>query len=458
MTKQSDHTFNLLGAGLAGSLMSVYLAQQGYPVKVFERRPDMREGSSAGGRSINLALSARGIRALRETNMLDEIMPLAIPMYGRMMHSLDGKLTFQPYSHDPEECIYSISRAELNMRLMNRAESLRTVDFRFEVRSEDLDLRTGEVHLRDEKSGERFIAPGARSIASDGAFSGVRYAMQKMSRFDFSQQYLDHGYKELTIPPNAEGDFAMEPHALHIWPRGEYMMIALPNPDRSFTCTLFFPFEGPTSFASLDDEPKVMAFFQEQFGDAVPLMPTLLEDYFTNPTSSLVTIRCWPWCLHDQVALLGDSAHAIVPFFGQGMNAAFEDCTVMAQMVEQHGPDWKRVFEAYQQERKANADAIADMALENYIEMRDKVADQQFLFRKAVEHHLEQHLDSYRSRYEWVSFSTIPYAEAYRRGEINQQILQELTRGIERPEAVDVQQAERLVAAQYGVSRVGQQA
>ena len=447
----STESLNIFGAGLAGSLMSVYLAQKGVPVEVFERRPDMRQGSTAGGRSINLALSARGMRALRETGMLDEIMPLAIPMYGRMMHSLDGALTFQPYSHDPEECIYSISRAELNMRLMNRAEALRTVTFHFETRSEDVDLRSGAVHLRHEPSGKRFIAPGSRSIASDGAFSGVRYAMQKLPRFNFSQQYLDHGYKELTIPPNAEGDFAMDPHALHIWPRGEYMMIALPNPDRSFTCTLFFPFAGPTSFETLDDEAKVLAFFQEQFGDAVPLMPTLLEDYFANPTSSLVTIRCWPWCLDDRIALLGDSAHAIVPFFGQGMNAAFEDCTIMAQMIERYGPDWDKVFDAYQQERKPNADAIADMALENYIEMRDRVADKQFLFRKAVEHHLEQQLDSYRSRYELVSFSTMPYADAYRQGEVNQQILAELTRGLDRPDAVDVQRAAELVRREQGI-------
>ena len=444
-----SQSIHLIGAGLAGSLMSVYLAQKGFQVKVYERRPDLRQQSYAGGRSINLALSARGMRALQETDMLDEIMPLALPMYGRMLHSREGELTFQPYSHDPQECIYSISRAELNRRLMDKAETYPGVEFHFRYRSEDVDVEQGHVHLRHEDSGERLTLSGAPAIATDGAFSGVRYAMQRMPRFNFSQQYLNHGYKELTIPPTAEGEFAMQPDALHIWPRGEYMMIALPNPDKTFTCTLFFPYEGENSFASLDSEEKVMAFFQAEFGDAVPLMPQLLADYFQNPTASLVTIRCWPWCLDDKVALLGDSSHAIVPFFGQGMNAAFEDCTVMAQMIEQHGPDYQAAFDAYQRERKPNADAIADMALENYVEMRDTVADPEFLFRKAVEHHLEQHLDAYRSRYELVSFTTVPYAEAYRRGEVNQAILQKLTQGINAPEAVDMAQAQALIEAHY---------
>ncbi len=443
-------TINVIGAGLAGSLMSLYLAQRGLRVQVYERRSDIRKMPKAKGRSINLALSARGMRALRETDMLDEIMPQAIPMYGRMMHGLSGELTFQPYSHDPEECIYSISRGGLNQCLMNRAETHPGVNFRFHARSERVDPESGEIWLRDEQTGESFAAQGARSIAADGAFSGVRYDTQKRPRFDFSQQYLDHGYKELSIPPTPEGEFAMDPHALHIWPRGQFMMIALPNPDHSFTCTLFFPFEGPVSFESLKDEAAVLDFFEKQFPDAVPLMPHLLQEYFTNPTASMVTIRCWPWCIDDQIALLGDSAHAIVPFFGQGMNAAFEDCTIMDRMIERYAPEWDEVFEAYQRERKPNAEAIANMALENYIEMRDKVADPEFLFRKAVEHQLEHHLERYRSRYELVSFTTVPYAEAYQRGQINQQILTQLMEGLDRPEEVDIAQASRLVDAYYG--------
>ncbi|MDP5168873.1 MAG: FAD-dependent monooxygenase [Bacteroidia bacterium] len=435
---------NIVGAGLAGSLMSVYLAQKGMRVKVYERRPDMRKKDIGGGRSINLAMSARAIKALTETGLIDEIMTLAIPMYGREMHSKTGQLTFQPYSHDPKECIYSVSRAELNMRLMNKAEALELVDFQFETICEEINPKTGAVTLRNLDTDTLFQAQGSRTIATDGAFSSVRYAMQKMPRFDFSQQYLSHGYKELTIPPLPDGSFRMKREALHIWPRGEYMMIALPNPDGSFTCTLFFPFEGKTSFDSLDTEAKVLAFFEDQFPDAVPLMPTLLEDYFTNPTSSLVTIRCWPWVLEDKIAILGDAAHAIVPFFGQGMNAAFEDCTILSRCLDEQGLDWMAAFEAFQQERKPNADAIANMALENYIEMRDTTADPEFLFRKAVEHYLEQHLESYRSRYELVSFTTVPYAEAYRRGQVNQGILKELMKGISRPEEVDLALAERL--------------
>ena len=444
----SDATpsFNLIGAGLAGSLMALYLARKGYQVHVFERRPDMRLGPTEGGRSINLALSARGMHALRETGLLDEIMTLALPMYGRMMHDIEGGLTYQPYSHDPKECIYSVSRAELNIRLMNHSEAHERVQFFFDHRCEDVDLETGAIRLRHLPTGAEVWAPGRHTIATDGAFSAVRYAMQKTPRFNFSQEYLDHGYKELTIPPTAEGGFALDPKALHIWPRGQYMMIALPNPDRTFTCTLFFPFEGPVSFAALDTELKVVTFFAQQFPDAVPLMPTLLEDYFHNPTGSLVTIRCAPWILGDRIALLGDAAHAIVPFFGQGMNAAFEDCTALSDCIDQYAPDWGQVFQQYQQQRKANSDAIATMALENYIEMRDKVADEEFLFRKAVEHHLEAHLDSYRSRYELVSFTRVPYAEALRRGQENQRILRELTRGLASPQEVDLAEAARLVA------------
>lgn len=440
-----DH-INIIGAGLAGSLMSVYLAQKGYTVKVYERRPDMRKNDIGGGRSINLAMSARAIRALTETGLIDEIMPLTIPMYGREIHAKDGTLTFQPYSHNPEECIYSVSRAELNMRLMNKAEALEKVEFQFNTICEEVDLKDGAVTLRNMDTQTIFEAPGKRTIASDGAFSAVRYAMQKIPRFNFSQQYLTHGYKELTIPPAEDGGFRMKREALHIWPRGEYMMIALPNPDGSFTCTLFFPYEGEISFESLDTEEKVQAFFEEQFGDAVPLIPNLAKEYFKNPTGSLITVRCWPWVLDDKIALLGDSSHAIVPFFGQGMNAAFEDCTILAGMLDEHGDNWKQAFDAYQHERKPNADAIADMALENYIEMRDSTADPEFLFRKAVEHHLEQHLDTYRSRYELVSFSTIPYADAYRRGEQNLDMLSSLMKGLDSPEEVNIDAARRLVA------------
>ncbi len=448
-------SINIIGAGLAGSMLSVYLAKKGFRVKVYERRADMRKQLVDRGRSINLAMSARAIKALSETDMLDDIMPLAIPMFGREIHAKDGRIRFQAYSHDPKECIYSISRAELNMRLMNKAESLELVDFQFDTICEEVDLNSGVVILRNMASDTRFRAPGELTIASDGAYSAVRYAMQKMPRFNYSQEHLSHGYKELTIPPGPGGSFQMKKEALHIWPRGEYMMIALPNPDGSFTCTLFFPLEGPDSFETLNTPARVRTFFEAQFPDATPLFHDLETEFFSHPVGSLVTVRCWPWVLDDKIALLGDSAHAIVPFFGQGMNAGFEDATVLAGLIDEHGPEWETVLAKFQEARKPNADAIADMALENYTEMRDKTADPAFLFRKSVEHHLEQHLDNYRSRYELVSFSTIPYAEAYRRGQVNLEILAQLMQGLDRPEEVDLDLARRLVAERLGAVATG---
>ncbi|GAB4408394.1 MAG: NAD(P)/FAD-dependent oxidoreductase [Bacteroidia bacterium] len=447
MEHSANPDFNIIGAGLAGSLMAIYLAQKGYRVQVFERRADMRKGRAEAGRSINLALSARGIHALRETGLLDEVMAQAIPMYGRMIHDPEGGLTFQRYSKDPQECIYSVSRAGLNISLMNRAEAMEGVSFAFGHRCENIDTDTGTIRLTDMTTGREFDAPGLRTIACDGAFSAVRYALQRTPRFNLSQSYLDHGYKELTIPPDAAGGFQIEPHALHIWPRGQFMMIALPNPDHSFTCTLFAPYGGETGFDALQSPEAVGAFFERYFPDAVPLIPDLLTDFFANPTGSLLTIRCAPWVLGDRIALLGDAAHAIVPFFGQGMNAGFEDCTVLSECIDCHAPDWQQVFAAYQQSRKHNADAIADMALENYIEMRDTVADEAFLFRKQVEHAIEQQLEGYRSRYEMVSFTRIPYAEAYRRGEINQRILARLLDGLDHVEDLDLQLAQALIHA-----------
>ncbi|WNJ18639.1 NAD(P)/FAD-dependent oxidoreductase [Pontibacter sp. G13] len=441
-------TFNLVGAGLAGSLMTVYLAQKGHEVHVFERRPDMRKNTLDGGRSINLALSARGIKALEETGLLEDIMEISIPMYGRIMHGKEGTITHQSYSNDGKSCIYSVSRAELNMRLMTLAESHENVHFQFDVAADDVNLKTGEITLKNLQDGSTFQAPGERTIAADGAFSAVRYAMQKMPRFDFSQDYLAHGYKELTIPAGPNGEFQLDKNALHIWPRGHFMMIALPNMDGSFTCTLFFPFEGPQSFDALNTREEVQAFFEAEFPDAIPLMPTLLDDYFENPTSSLVTIRCYPWILADKIALLGDASHAIVPFFGQGMNAAFEDCTVMAACVDQGNDDWKAIFEDYQKQRKVHADAIANMALENFIEMRDKTADEDFLFRKKVEHVIGRNIDAYKSRYELVSFSTIPYADAYRQGERNMEILAELMENLDHPDDVDIERAKHMIVEQ----------
>ncbi|MEM6264955.1 MAG: NAD(P)/FAD-dependent oxidoreductase [Bacteroidota bacterium] len=444
MSSNATPPIHLAGAGLAGSLLALLLAQQGHEVEVYERRPDMRKAEISAGRSINLALSVRGMYALEMAGLKEEVMKLAIPMPGRMMHAVDGDLTFQPYSNDPENAIYSVSRGLLNQLLMDHAEASARVRIHFQHRIEEVDFNTGDLKVKNLQTGGIEDKNGI-ILACDGAFSAVRYAMQKTPRFDFSQSYLNHGYKELSIPPAADGSHRMDPNALHIWPRGGYMLIALPNLDGSFTCTLFFPYEGEESFDSLQTPEQVQAFFERVFPDTLPLMPELLQDYQENPTASLVTIRCYPWVWEDKVALLGDASHAIVPFFGQGMNAAFEDCAVFMECLRDHGPGWGEVFQAYQEARKPNADAIADMALENYIEMRDKVADERFLFRKQVEHHLESHHEAYKSRYELVSFSRVPYAEAYHRGIINQQILDRLTEGKSKVSEIDLEQAGTLI-------------
>ncbi len=450
--KQQESPINLIGAGLAGSLLSVLLAQRGYEVHVFERRADMRRARVDAGRSINLALSARGMHALGQAGMLDSIMAVAIPMYGRMMHDEGGDLTFQPYSKDRANCIYSVSRADLNIRLMNMTEPHPRVSYRFNCMAESIYAGSGAARLRDLVSGESFEAPGRVTLACDGAYSAVRYDLQKMPRFNLSQEHLDYGYKELSIPPDANGDFRMDPNALHIWPRGNFMMIALPNRDASFTCTLFMPFAGAEGFERLDSRQAVQAFFAAKFPDAVPLMPELATDFFENPTGSLVTIRCFPWSSGGDVLLLGDAAHAIVPFFGQGMNAAFEDCSVLLDCIDEQGPEWRAVFEAFQARRKPDADAIAAMALENFIEMRDLVGDAAFLQRKQLEHALERHFPQYKSRYEMVSFSRIPYAEAYRRGEINRRILDELLRQQVSAANPDWALAESLIRTHYPVA------
>jgi kynurenine 3-monooxygenase len=323
----------VVGAGLVGSLLAIYLAKRGEKVQVFERRPDMRKANISAGRSINLALSDRGLKALRGVGIEQEIRDISIPMHGRMVHGTDGSTNFQPYGKEGQY-ILSVSRGELNRKLMSLAESHSEVSFHFDHRCTGVDLDSATCNFIDEGTGKETTVAADRIFGTDGAFSAVRGRMQVNDRFNYSQQYLEHGYKELTIPPTADGGFRMDCNSLHIWPRGNYMLIALPNLDGSFTCTLFFPFEGPTSFASLQTPQQVETFFNEVFPDAVPHMPTLAEDYFANPTASLVIIRCSPWNYGEKALLLGDAAHAIVPFYGQGMNAGFEDCTVFEELAQ----------------------------------------------------------------------------------------------------------------------------
>jgi kynurenine 3-monooxygenase len=411
----------ICGAGLAGALQACYLGKLGYRVTLYERRGDPRQAGYMGGRSINLALSARGLWGLEGIGLKDEILTHAIPMRGRIMHKAEQKprLIFQPYSKNPADAINSISRGGLNLALLNAAAKLDNVTLVFNQRCTDVDVERCTATFVDDSGGVRgntTSPPADLIIGADGAFSAVRTALQKTDRFDYDQRFLGHGYKELHIPPAASGDFALNPNALHIWPRGSAMMIALPNPDQSFTCTLFWPFEGEHSFANLNSPAQVEDFFHRQYPDAVPLMPTLAQDFMANPVGSLVTVRCWPWSRYSArgtVVLVGDAAHAIVPFYGQGMNAAFEDVRVLAETLEAKGGDIRAAVDEYQRIRKPNADAIADMALENFVEMRDKVGSRAFLWKKRFEHAVEWLMPWwFRSRYELVSFSTVPYTRA----------------------------------------------
>src|SRR5256886_10610924 len=423
--------FVLIGSGLAGGLLAAYLGRRGHEVDLYERRADPREANIVGGRSINLAISTRGIHALEKLGIADEALQHAIPMRGRMIHDKSGDMHFAPYDVDPKNCINSIGRAGLNTTVIEAAQRYPNVHVHFNHKCTDVDLETATAHLVD-SSVEAGVSParaipahGDAVVGVDGAFSAVRQSMQmQINRFEYDESYLAHGYKELTIPPGPDGSWPMEKNALHIWPRKSFMMIALPNPDGSFTCTLFWEFEGPRSFATTKTDENVRRFFDEEFPDAVPLMPNLLDDFRNNPTGSLFTIRCAPWFYKDKVALVGDAAHAVVPFYGQGMNAAFEDCVVLDECLAEFPEDRHRAFARYFERRKANADALADLALENFIEMRDKTASKTFRAKKKLDHFLEAALPGiYLPLYTMVTFTRIPYAQAKRRTRVQDVIV-----------------------------------
>jgi kynurenine 3-monooxygenase len=425
--------FILIGSGLAGGLLAAYLGRRGYDVDLYERRGDPREGNMVGGRSINLALSTRGIHALQQIGIADEVLKHAIPMRGRMIHEKSGALHFAPYDVDPNKHINSIGRAALNTTVIEAAQRYPNVRVQFNHKCTAVDLDSATAQF--ETTSGNVNASGNAVIGVDGAFSAVRQSMQlkidppkdgfaAANNFQYDESYLAHGYKELTIPPGPDGSWQMEKFFLHIWPRKSFMMIALPNPDGSFTCTLFWEFEGPRSFGTTKTDDEVRRFFDEEFPDAVPLMPNLLEDFRTNPTGSLVTIRCAPWFYRDKVCLVGDAAHAVVPFYGQGMNAAFEDCVVLDECLAEFPEDRHRAFTEYFQRRKVNADALADLALGNFIEMRDKTASKTFRFKKKLDHFLEATLPGvYLPLYTMVTFTRIPYAEAKRRARIQDAIV-----------------------------------
>lgn len=400
--------------------MAVYLARRGHRVTLYESRHDPRAEGYRGGRSINLALSARGLDALARVGLADRVLEEGIRMPGRMLHDREGKQVFQPYSANPRDAINSVSRGGLNIQLLDAAEAMDNVTIRFDRKCVDCDPGEGgggpAVSL-ESSAGKTYTDAADLVIGADGAYSAVRYRLQRTGRFNYSQSYLEHGYKELEIPPTSSGAFAIEPNALHIWPRGGSMMIALPNIDKTFTCTLFWPYAGEHSFEAVHGDEGVRAHFEREYGDAVPLMPTLVEDYTKNPVGSLVTVRCSPWVHEGKVALLGDAAHALVPFFGQGMNCAFEDCVELDRCLAEDD-DWSRALAEYSAVRVDNANAIADMALENFIEMRDLTARPEFRYRKKLEQALHAlRPDAIHPRYNLVSFSTIPYTEAVAEGE-----------------------------------------
>ena len=405
----------IVGGGLGGALLAVFLGREGHRVELIERRPDPRRGGGGRGRSINLAISTRGLAALERVELERAVLDVAVKMRGRMLHAVDGSLAFQPYGHEAHHVIHSVSRAGLNRLLVEAAESLAGVRVRFGLRCVDVDLENATCVLEDAATGAEERLAADLVIGADGAYSEVRAALQKSDRFEYSQSYLPHGYKELSIPPAEGGGFRMERDALHIWPRERFMMIALPNVDGSYTCTCFWPFEGPDSFAALTTPDEVRAYFERVFPDALPLIPSLGEDFLLNPVGSLVTVRCRPWRYKDRVVLLGDAAHAIVPFYGQGANAAFEDCIVLDECLRAEA-SVESALASYEARRKEHADALADLALSNFVEMRDKTASRTFLLGKRVEKTLARILPGrFVPLYYMVTFSRTPYADAVRR-------------------------------------------
>lgn len=439
----------IIGAGLVGSLLSIYMSKKGYAVTIYERRNDMRKETVEAGRSINLALSDRGIKALKEVGIVNDILGIAIPMHGRYIHTAEGSHAFQPYGKTGE-FINSVSRYELNCRLMDLAEH-HGVSIKFNHKCEDIDWQKNEITFHVGQD-ELPVVPFSLCFAADGAFSAARLAhMLHHNKFDYNQYYIDCGYKELSIPAGENNSFLLEKNALHIWPRKDYMLIALPNTDGSFTGTLFFPFEGPLSFERLTTKEAVTSFFKTTFPDVVDIIPDLADQFFNNPTSSLVTVKCFPWIRDGKFCLIGDAAHAIVPFFGQGMNAGFEDCSILNTLMDLHGDDWETILSTFQKLRKPDGDAIADLAVNNFVEMRAKTADPNFLLQKKIESKLhERHPDKWIPAYSQVTFHPeIRYSTALANSEKQESIMQLVMAlpGIE--EKWDSKEVEDLILAQF---------
>ena len=449
MTPVSDQPVNIVGGGLAGALLAVLLARRGFAVDIYERRPDPRLAPSERGRSINLALAARGIAALERAGVMQRIRPLLITMRGRMIHSLAGGTQLQPYGQHQDEVIYSVSRADLNRVLIEEAARHPQVRLRFRHTCLAALPEAGVLRFRDEATGGECNVPIAPTFATDGAGSAARSSLARAGLISVREDRLDHDYKELTIPAERAGGHAMESHALHIWPRGGFMLIALPNTGGSFTATLFLPRSGTDGFDSLSDPDRVRALFQSQFAEAARLMPDLLEEFATHPQGQLGTVYTTPWHVGGDLLLLGDAAHAIVPFHGQGMNAAFEDCHVLDGLLDRH-QSWETLFADFGSARLPDTTAIAQMALENYVEMRDTVLDPAYLRRKELSLELERRFPAFIPRSSMVMFHPeISYAEALRRGIEQGRILEDLD-DASAPGSVDFELARKLIADRLG--------
>lgn len=422
--KQSPKNIAIVGSGLVGSLLAIYLRSFGHSIIVFDRRPDIRTVEFSG-RSINLAMSDRGWKALREVGIEEEIKNIAIPLDKRAMHVLDRPLYFQKYGKEGE-AIWSISRGVLNRKMIDLAEQAGVV-FKFNEKVWDVDLPTASLYTGESEKSEWKEYAFDLIFGCDGAFSRIRHKMQRRSRFDYSQKFLNVGYKELTIPANPDGSYKLDKHSFHIWPRGSFMFIAMPNMDGSFTCTLFLPFEGEVSFEKIKTKEDATTFFTTYFPNVMADIENLTQDFFANPTSAMVTMKCFPWTYWDKVALIGDSAHAIVPFYGQGMNAGFEDIFILARFMKTYGDDWETIFQEFQKERKPNADAIAELSYRNFIEMSSKTADTAFLLQKKIEKNFaKKHPNLWVPTYSRVTFSDRPYAEALAIGDAQEEIMKEI--------------------------------
>ena len=422
-----EKNVTIIGAGLVGSLWAVYLSRAGYKVTIYERRSDIRKAEISAGKSINLALSVRGWKALDAVGVGDAVREIAIPMYGRVMHDLEGELTYQPYGKEGQ-AIYSVSRGNINAKMMDIAEKKGNATIHYNHECHSVDFENSISFIRNTITGEELEIKSDLIFASDGAFSATRYnSMQKLPRFNYSQRFIEDGYREILLPANADGSYKMDKNALHIWPRGRFMMIALANEDGSFTCTLFMPHENHKyAFDKLNSKADVDQFFKEVFPDFYEIMPSVGEAWEDHPLSSLAIIRCFPWT-HGKGALMGDSAHATVPFYGQGMNSGFEDCTVLNDLMIKHEENWENVFKEYNETRKRDGDALQDLSLDNYYEMRDHVADESFLLRKKIEaKYTKLYPNKWLPLYSQVTFSNIPYHVAYNQGKVQDTIMEEV--------------------------------